>query len=73
MPTTPNREHGELLVPDGLLLEGPQPSSADQGSVRYNGASFEMRDATGVFDPRTGGSPPAADYAFRRHFLLMGG
>jgi len=53
-----------------LLDEGLTP--AVEGEVTYDGSSFQMKDATGTFDPRTGGSPPATDRAWRRHFMLMG-
>lgn len=53
-----------------LLDEGLTP--AVEGEVTYDGTSFQMKDATGVFDPRTG-SAPATDRAWRRQFLLMGG
>lgn len=51
-----------------VLDEGLTP--AVEGEVTYNGDHFEMRDATGVYDPRTGGD---VDRGWRRHFLLMGG
>jgi len=50
-----------------LLDEGLTPTV--EGEITYDGNAFQMRDATGVFDPRTGGEP---DRAWRRHFLLMG-
>lgn len=53
-----------------LLDEGLTP--AVEGEVTYDGNSFQMKDSTGVFDPRTGGAP-STDRAWRRHFLLMGG
>lgn len=71
MPNTPNREHGEMLLPDGLVLEATVGDPTDQGGVRYDGADFRMRDSAGVFNPRTGEA--VVDYGFRRHFLLMGG
>ena len=62
---TPNREHGELLLPDGMVLDTTVGDPSSPGGVRYNGTDFRMRDSAGVFNPR-------ADYGFRRHFALMG-
>jgi hypothetical protein len=70
-PATPDRQPGNLQE-DGEVLLGanPVPLSAP-GAIRFDGTSFEMRDAAGTFNPRTGVSVP--DSAWRRHFLLMGG
>lgn len=51
---TPNREHGELET-EGIVLDSTG-ASADPGSLRYDGTDFAFRDATGLFNPRTGGS-----------------
>lgn len=51
---TPERNAGPLLE-EKIIFEENQ--TADEvGSVAYNGTNFEMHDATGIFDPRTGGS-----------------
>lgn len=54
MPATPDRRPG-VSDEEGIVLEsGPAPTVA--GEMRFNGSSFQFRDATGTFDPRTGGS-----------------
>ena len=70
MPRTPNREQGEMLLPEGLVLEVTVGSPSSNGGVRFDGTDFLMRDAAGVFNPRTG--TVSTDYAWRRTFLLMG-
>lgn len=71
MPATTNREHGEMRLPDGLVLEQTVGDPAEAGGVRFDGTDFRMRDSAGVFNPRTGAAP-STDYAWRRTFLLMG-
>lgn len=70
---TPDRTPGPEFV-EKLVFENEGHTADNPGELVYNFStgSWELRDATGVFDPRTGGSPPAADPAYRRHFLLMG-
>lgn len=71
MPRTPDRSPGEEDQ-EGTIYEnwtaGNDPPTL--GGVRLVDGSFRMRDAGGVFDPRTGVA--VVDYAYRRHFLLMG-
>ena len=55
MPRTPdrfpgNRQEEEIQMED----TGADPASA--GGITYNAGSFSFKDATGLFDPRTGGS-----------------
>lgn len=64
MPTTPNREHGELILPDGMVLEPTVGDPPTAGGIRYDNVDIRARDSRGVFSLR--------DYAFRRHFMLMG-
>jgi hypothetical protein len=71
MSRTANREHGELILPDGAVFESTGGDPPTQGGVRYDGTDFRMRDSVGVFNPRTGAAP-VTDRAWRRHFLLMG-
>lgn len=54
MPRTPDRQPGESLE-EGILFEATALAT-QAGEVRYNGTRFSFRDATGEFDPRTGGS-----------------
>lgn len=54
MPGTPDARHGELLEDDGILL-GTTPGATVQGEIRYTGSRFSMYDASGEYDPRSGG------------------
>lgn len=55
MPTTPDRHPGPALEEE-LQLE-PQGTDPDvAGALRYVGGAFRLKDASGVFNPRTGGS-----------------
>lgn len=55
MPVTPDRSPGPrieeklTLTNDGYTADAP-------GDMVFDGTSFKLRDATGEFDPRTGGS-----------------
>jgi hypothetical protein len=64
MPRTPDRNPG-VSDEEGIVLSDEGVEPAVVGEVRYNGGAFRMRDGTGVFDPRTGGSglSPAAHRA----------
>lgn len=56
MPRTPDRAPGVLQEDEELQL-GSNPGAPSQaGAVRYDGTlgAFQMRDATGTFDPRSG-------------------
>jgi len=55
MGTTPDRFPGSREE-DELQLTTDAADPTVEGALRYNGAAFRLRDATGVFDPRTGGS-----------------
>jgi hypothetical protein len=55
MGRTPDRFPG-TREEEELLFETNAPDPTDDGAVRYNGTSFRMKDSTGVFDPRTGGT-----------------
>lgn len=55
MPATPDRRPGSLDEEEILLDANPGTPSA-AGGIRYSGAIFQMRDATGTFDPRVGGA-----------------
>jgi len=54
LPATPNREHGEMLLPDGLIFEPTATPPTVAGGVRFNGTSFEFKDTAGTYDPRSG-------------------
>jgi hypothetical protein len=58
MPRTPDRSPGALIEDEELRLLTPGGSVPTvDGGVVYDPTSggFKMQDATGVFDPRTGG------------------
>jgi hypothetical protein len=61
MPLTPDRRPGPSLEEE-LQLEADPVDPSIQGAVRYNGSAFRLRDAIGVFDPRSGGGLSAADH-----------
>lgn len=73
MALTPDRRPGEADE-EGVVYENLAPGNdpPTAGGVRYVDGAFRLKDAIGVYDPRTvatGGS----DLHWRRHFLLMGG
>lgn len=48
----------------------PVTDPTEEGGVTYHDGSFAMRDASGVFDPRTGGSGlTEADHKKLRHLI----
>lgn len=55
MARTPDRSPGPLDEEE-ILLETNTSPTAVAGSITFDGSSFVLRDATGVFDPRSGGS-----------------
>lgn len=71
MGVTPDRRPGEADE-EGTVYENLSPGSdpTTLGGVRLVNGDFRMKDQFGVFNPR---STAAVDYAWRRHFLLMGG
>jgi len=54
MPQTPDRDAG--VSDEEATIYEPTVASTVQGEVRYDGAAFSMYDASGAFNPRTGGS-----------------
>lgn len=56
MPLTPSNRPGRLTEDLEIKIETQASDPAESGVIRYNGSSFRLRDATGVYDPRTGGS-----------------
>lgn len=57
MPVTPERHPGPMIEDDELILkDNPAGDPTEEGAVRKVGGSFRMRDALGVFNPRTGGT-----------------
>ena len=75
MPRTPDRFPGSREEEE-IIVEDTGQDPADAGGVRYNGGVFKLRDAIGVFDPRTGGSgiSEAAHKTLRQliHFIDNG-
>lgn len=73
MGTTPDRRPGPLIEDEEIRLVSNATGPTVAGAFNYDGTSFQMRDATGVFDPRTGGSglTPAQHEALRQliHFI----
>lgn len=56
MTTTPDRFPGDREEDVLALQDNADGDPANPGEVKYDGGAFRMRDSTGVFDPRTGGS-----------------
>ena len=71
MPRTPDTRPGPLYENEEIVLEANAVGPTVGGAFNYNGSVFQMRDAAGTFDPRTGAAP--TEPSFLRHFLLMGG
>lgn len=56
MSPTPDRSPG-TRIEEKLRLTSDEGLTADNpGEIVYNGSTFQLRDSTGIFDPRTGGS-----------------
>jgi len=56
MPATPDRKPGALEEDDEIRFVANVALPTQAGAVNYNGTSFQMRDAAGTFDPRSGSS-----------------
>jgi hypothetical protein len=55
MPITPDRFPGALEEDEEVIFAPTPGEPSVAGAVKYNGADFQMRDASGVFNPRVGG------------------
>jgi hypothetical protein len=55
MGTQPDRRPGPRLEEE-IIFEADPVDPTEVGAFRFNGETFRLRDANGVFDPRTGGS-----------------
>jgi len=53
---TPDDLAGGIADADKLILNAESETADNPGEVVWNGTSFVMRDSTGLFNPRTGGS-----------------
>lgn len=56
MPSTPDRKPGPLEEDEEIQFVPNVTPPTQEGAFNYDGSKFQMRDATGVFDPRTGSS-----------------
>ena len=76
MPVTPDRFPGPLLESDEIQLAAQAVDPDVQGAIRFNGTTFRMRDAAGVYDPAvgSGGLTEVAHKALRQliHFIDEG-
>jgi hypothetical protein len=54
MGTTPDRRPGPLIEDEEIRLEANVTPPTQNGAFNYDGTSFQMRDAVGIFDPRAG-------------------
>lgn len=62
MPRTPDRKPGPGRQEE--IIYSPRTSDPTRdGAVRYVNGSFRMKDALGVFDPRTGNAPITTHHA----------
>jgi hypothetical protein len=75
MPRTPDRHDGDRDE-TAVVFEDTSPTvTSQEGELRYSGSFFRMRDASGEFDPRTGGGLSEAQHnALRQliHFIDQG-
>lgn len=56
MPQTPDRHPGPMIEDDEIILkENSLGDPTEVGGIRQVGGVFRMKDATGVFNPRSGG------------------
>ncbi len=56
MGRTPDRNPGVLIEDEEILLQANATPPTTAGAFNYDGSSFQFRDASGMFDPRSGGS-----------------
>jgi len=56
VPITPDRHPGPMIEDDEIILkESTLGDPTEVGGIRQVGGAFRMKDATGVFNPRSGG------------------
>jgi hypothetical protein len=56
VPATPDRHPGPLIETEEIILGGDEIADPTAlGALRYVGGTFRLKDAVGVFDPRSGG------------------
>jgi hypothetical protein len=76
VPQTPDRFPGALEEDEEVRLGTNANPPTQAGAFNFDGTSFQFRDSTGTFDPRTGGSGITEDQhkALRQliHFLEFG-
>lgn len=53
MGRTPDRHPG-VSIEEGMILT-PEGAATEEGELRYTGSRFSFYDATGEYDPRSGG------------------
>lgn len=63
MPRTPDRQPG-VSDEEAIILEDTGVDPAVVGELRYNAGAFRLRDALGVFDPRSGSSVFGTQYQY---------
>jgi len=55
VPITPDRHPGPMIEDDEIILkESTLGDPTEVGGIRQVGGAFRMKDATGVFNPRSG-------------------
>jgi hypothetical protein len=75
MGRTPDRQPGEALE-EKLVLQDEGLTADNPGEMVFDGTDFQMRDATGIFNPRSGtGLTESAHRALRQlvHLAMEGG
>lgn len=55
MPTTPDRFPG-TREEDEIVLESSGDPPSGPGAMKYDGTSFQLQDASGTYNPRSGSS-----------------
>lgn len=68
MPITPDRFPGPAEEEE-LRLTPDEADPTVDGSLKFNGTSFRMKDSTGIFNPRTGGGISEADHKILRQLI----
>ena len=53
MPQTPDSFPG-ARVEEGIIFDTEGPEPVVEGEMRYVSGSFQMRDSSGIYDPKVG-------------------
>jgi len=71
VPATPDRKPGPLEEDDEIQLVTNAIGPTVAGALNYNGTVFQLRDAAGTFDPRSGADISQATHKTLRQLIHL--